>query len=234
MNVLAIGAHPDDLENSCGGTLAKLSRQGHRVFMVHVSNGDVGHRIIQPEELSAIRRAEAQKAGARINAEVISLDARDLYIRSEDMELRRRAVDAIRYARPDFIITHNPSDYMDDHNETSKLVFEASMAATINHYPSKHEFYEKLCPIYYMEPLSGVDSFPQEFVDISEDIETKIAMLSEHQSQLTWLLEHDNIDILDMARLMARFRGYQCGVMYAEGFTYCKQFHKIPVRRYLP
>ncbi|MDR0669004.1 MAG: PIG-L family deacetylase [Treponema sp.] len=234
MVVLAVGAHPDDLESACGGTLAKYSRLGNKVFMVHASNGNVGHRVIPPEELAAIRAEEARKAGALIGAEVIYLGGRDLYVRSEDMELRNKLVDIIRYSKPDIIITHNPDDYMDDHNETSKLVFEASMAATVTHLHTDHEFYGKLTPIYYMEKVAGINSSPTEFVDISEDIETKLKMLSQHESQLKWAKEHDNIDFLETARVFSRFRGYQCNVAYAEGFTYCMQFHKMPVKRYLP
>lgn len=234
MNVLAIGAHPDDLECSCGGTLAKYARLGHKVFMVHVANGNVGSRTIGPEELAKIRGEEARRGGAHIGAEVISMGASDLYVRSEDMALRNGLVDVIRYSRPEVIITHHPDDYMDDHNETSKLVFEASMAATVTNLETKHPYYGTLTPIYYMEPVAGIGSVPTEYVDISEDIETKIAMLAEHESQVQWLSDHDGMNVLETTRLMSRFRGYQCNVDYAEGFIYCMQYHKMPVRRYLP
>jgi LmbE family N-acetylglucosaminyl deacetylase len=234
MIVLAIGAHPDDLESSCGGTLAKFARLGNKVFMAHMSNGDVGHRIIPQDELASIRDEEAKKAGALIGAEVLYIGGKDLYVRSEDMELRNKTVDVIRYTKPDIIITHNPDDYMDDHNETSKLVFEASMAATVTHLHTENDGFWKLTPIYYMEKVAGINSFPTEYVDISEDIETKLNMLSQHQSQLKWAKEHDNIDFIETTRVFSRFRGYQCNVQYAEGFTYCMQFHKMPVKRYLP
>lgn len=54
MNVLAIGCHPDDLEIGCGGTLSAYVKQGHRVFMCHVANGDKGHAVIMPDELKEI------------------------------------------------------------------------------------------------------------------------------------------------------------------------------------
>lgn len=234
MNVLAIGAHPDDLETLCAGTLAKCVKRGDTVTMVHVGVGDAGHKVIPAKELIEMRAGEARAAGAMIGAEVVSLGERDLFIRSDNLATRDKIVDEIRRTQPDFIITHNPDDYMDDHNETSKLVYEATMAATVVHHETKYPAYMRLCPIFYMEPVAGINSFPEYFVDISDVIETKIGMLAQHKSQLVWLRDHDGIDILEKVRLMSAFRGYQCEVDYAEGFTCMKQFHKIPVQRFLP
>ena len=234
MRILAIGAHPDDLEMSCGGTLAKYARLGNCVFMVHAASGNVGHRVIPPDELTKIRRREAENAGALIGAETFWLGADDLHVRSENMELRNALVDIIRYVRPDIMITHNPNDYMDDHNETSKLVFEASMASTVTHLRTKHEHHDKLTPIYYMDPVAGIGSTPTEYVDISDDIDMKLKMVEAHASQIEWLKDHDNIDFRETTKLLSRFRGFQCNVQYAEGFTYCMQFGKMPSRRYLP
>ncbi len=58
MRVLAIAAHPDDIEISCAGTLARYKKMGWDVFMCHVSNGNQGHAVIMPDELRAIRRKE--------------------------------------------------------------------------------------------------------------------------------------------------------------------------------
>ena len=234
MNILAIGAHPDDLEMLCGGTLAKFAARGDSVFMVHVATGNVGHMAISPEELIYIRAREAEEAGALINAEVISLNESDLYVRSNDMKTRDKVVDVIRRVKPDIIITHNHQDYMDDHEETSRLVYEATMAATAPHHKTEYGHFNRLTPLYYMEPVAGVHSLPEEYVDISGFIDLKLDMLGKHESQHQWLKEHDNMDVLDLARTLARLRGYQCDVKYAEGFTHCKQYHKLSTRRLLP
>lgn len=234
MNILAIGAHPDDLEMQCGGTLAKYASLGHKVFMVHVSTGNVGHMVIPPEELIHIRADEARQAGALIGAEVISLGEMDLYVRSDNMETRDKVIDVIRLAKPDIIITHNPHDYMDDHEETSRLVFEAAMAATVPHQKTTHEHFGRLTPLYYIEPVAGVNSLPEEFVDITDFIDIKLKMLGCHISQHKWLKEHDSLDVLDLARTLSRLRGYQCDTGYAEGFTSCRQYHKLSTRRLLP
>ena len=61
MNILAIGCHPDDVEIACLGTLAKCVKRGDKVIVCHVSNGNLGHVIIPPDELAAIRKNEAKK-----------------------------------------------------------------------------------------------------------------------------------------------------------------------------
>ena len=64
MNILAIGCHPDDIEVSCAGTMAKYRQQGHHVIVCHVANGNLGHVVIEPEELRVMRREEGRRGGA--------------------------------------------------------------------------------------------------------------------------------------------------------------------------
>jgi len=235
MNVLAVGCHPDDLEIGCGGTLAKLAAQGHQVTMIHVANGNKGHKVIPPDELKEIRRQEAAAAGALIGAEVISLDVPDLAVKSDQDELVGELVRAIRRARPDFIITHPPEDYMKDHMEVSKAVFDASFAATVPHYGAgEEEAHHKVAPLFYMDTLAGVGFLPTEYVDISDHIETKIRMNDCHASQIKWLYEHDGIDFLDFVRTVSKFRGLQCGKPYAEGFRQCQAWPRLTTERLLP
>jgi len=234
MNVLAVGCHPDDLEISCSGTLAVLSKQGHRVTMCHVANGDKGHVVIQPDELSQIRAKEAQSAGALIGAEVVSLNIPDLQVKAENQAVIHALIRLIREVKPDFIITHNPEDYMVDHQEVSKAVYDASFSATVPHMLPDIPAHSSIVPIYYMDTLAGVNFLPEEYVDISEVIETKIAMNDSHHSQIDWLREHDNIDFLEFVRSCSRFRGLQSGVSYAEGFKRCQAWPRMTTKRLLP
>ncbi|QNK60158.1 PIG-L deacetylase family protein [Paenibacillus sp. PAMC21692] len=236
MNVLAVGCHPDDLEIGCGGTLAKLSALGHKVTMVHVANGDKGHKVIPQDELIAIRRLEAQAAGSLIGADVISLDVPDLLVKADHDELILKLVKVIRETKPDYIITHPPEDYMKDHMEVSKAVFDASFAATVPHYNNEagHDIHHKVAPIFYMDTLAGVGFLPTEYVDISDHIDVKIEMNNKHESQIKWLYEHDGIDFLDFVRTVSKFRGLQCGKAYAEGFTKCQAWPRLSAERLLP
>lgn len=234
MRVLAIGCHPDDVEIACAGTLIKCVKRGDKVITCHLSTGNLGHVIIPPDELTIIRREEARKAGALAGIEVISAGFNDLDMFSDNKKSRDAVVDVIKYADPDFIITHNPDDYMPDHVAASKLVFDASFAATLPNYRSKEPNPAKLVPIYYMDTLAGVNFVPDEFVDISKEIDLKLKMLECHESQIKWMRDHDGIDFPDMVKTCSRYRGYQCGAGYAEGYKMCKAYLKGTTKRLLP
>jgi LmbE family N-acetylglucosaminyl deacetylase len=143
-------------------------------------------------------------------------------------------VDIIKYANPDFIITHSPDDYMPDHTATSKLVFDACFTATLPNYHTKTEGAARLVPVYYMDTLAGVNFNPTEYVDVTPYIDKKLEMLECHESQVVWMRDHDNIDFPDMVKTCSRYRGYQCGVDYAEGFRQCQVYLKGTAKRLLP
>ncbi|MEG2939314.1 MAG: hypothetical protein RR829_03730, partial [Oscillospiraceae bacterium] len=140
----------------------------------------------------------------------------------------------IRKTRPDFIITHNPDDYMEDHVQTSKLVYEASFTSSVPHMYPENPGYDTVPPIYYMDTLAGVGFLPEEYVDVTDDIDTKLRALACHESQIKWMLEHDKIDFLEFVRSCSRFRGLQSGAQYAEGFRTCKAWPRQITKRLLP
>ncbi len=241
MNVLAIVAHPDDMEFCCAGTLSKCVKRGDRVICCHVSSGSLGSVSIPPEELRPMRAAEAKVAGALAGIEVIYGGFDDLEIYDNNKEARDRIVDVIRYANPDFIITHYPEDYMPDHTAVSRLVFDASFTATLPNYTDYPHVYSavdgepaKLCPIYYMTSEGGINFDPTEFVDVTDEMDLKIEMLKCHKSQIEWLSDHADSDSIDQLKYVGKFRGMQCGVEYAEAFTQCQAYLKGTTKRLLP
>ncbi len=215
--VLAVGAHPDDLEILCAGTLAKYARQGAQVVMAIATDGSAGHMIIPPRELADVRHTEARNAAAVIGAELDWLGFSDELI-FEDIATRLRFVEMIRMARPDLILTHDPGDYHPDHRAVSRLVFDASFVAGLPNVKTEHGAHPGVQPLYYFDTLSGAGFVPTEYVDVSETYEVKRKMLECHASQLAWLKDHDNIDMFDFIDVMTRSRGLQCGVVRAEGF----------------
>lgn len=233
MRVLAVGAHPDDLEILCAGTLAKFARRGDTVVMCYATNGNQGHFVIMPDELARIRHAEAQRATQVIGADFLWLDLPDQLV-EEDMPTRLKFIEMVRQARPDLVITHYPDDYIMDHQRVSRLVFEATFVATVAHVETGSPHHTKIPPIYYMDTLAGVDFLPEEYVDISDTLEIKKQMLSQHQSQVQWLQEHDKIDILEFMQTVARFRGLQAGATYAEGFRRLRAWGRVTCERLLP
>lgn len=113
----------------------------------------------------------------------------------------------------------------------SKLVFDASFAASVPHYETSVPGSSAVTPLYYMDTLAGVNFQPTEYVDISDTIALKIRMLEKHESQLLWMREHDGIDFAEFVRTCARFRGLQCSVAYAEAFTPCLAWPKLTTKR---
>lgn len=234
MNILAIGCHPDDLEIACFGTLSLYVKQGHNVFTCHVANGNLGHKVIKPEELRVIRRKEAQSAAELIGAKSFTIDVGDCTVESDVQEDVKKLIEVIRLTKPDLIITHDPADYMRDHIETNRLAFTSSFSATVTNIVTKSPEIEKIVPIYYMDTLAGVGFMPTEYVDISETMELKLEALACHESQIVWMREHDKIDFLDFVRTCSKFRGLQCSVPYAEAFRPCQVWPRITTKRLLP
>jgi len=233
MRILAVGAHPDDIELLCAGTLVKFKKRGDEIFMAYLCNGDKGHYEIKPPELARIREEEAKKSAKIIGAEIKGGFFGDFEI-YDTPDTRKKVADLIRLARPDLIITHHPDDYMVDHSMTSRIVISASFAATTPNYVTQHEFIPSIPPIIFMDTLAGVRFSPTDYVDISDVIEIKEKMLLCHQSQYKWLKEHDNIDYVEFMKNIASFRGRQCGVKYAEAFQVYQVWGRIRPERLLP
>jgi LmbE family N-acetylglucosaminyl deacetylase len=234
MNVLAIGCHPDDLEIACSGTLAKYVKQGHKVFMCHIANGNLGHAVIMPRELGLIRAKEAEKSAEIIGAEPINIDVDDMNVDSYNKDTLKKVIDVIRYTKPDLIITHNPDDYMKDHMEASRIAFNASFGSSIPHIETDHPSYDDIVPIFYMDTLAGINFIPTEYVDISDMIDLKLQALACHESQIKWMYEHDKIDFLDFVKTTSKFRGLQCRSAFAEGFRQCLAWPRVVTQRLLP
>jgi len=236
MNVLGIGSHPDDLEIGCGGTLAKYAKQGHKVFVCHVANGNLGHKEIRPEELLELRRKEAQAGAAALGAEWVDLGVAvgDSMVESHEKAVRDKLVEVIRRTDADVIITHNPDDYMRDHIQASNLACDASFCCTLPFLAQAAEAIEKFPPVFYMDTLAGIGFIPTEYVDITEEIEQKLEALACHRSQIDWMREHDHIDFLDFVRTCSKYRGLQSGCEYAEGFRQYAGWPRFRTQRLLP
>lgn len=229
LRILAIHAHPDDVEFQCAGTLALLKRSGHEITVATMTPGDCGSREFGPEEIAAIRRGEAQAAAALLGAEYVCLEFRDLSI-VVDNDAKRRVTEAIRRARPDIVLTAPPRDYMDDHEATSHLVRDACFNASCPNYATRQwepaPATERIPHLYYMDCVEGLDLWgepvaPHFYVDVSETFDLKARMLACHESQRAWLRAQHGIDEYVEAQLRwSRRRGEACGVAHAEGFRH--------------
>lgn len=227
LRVLAIHAHPDDVEFQCAGTLALLREAGHHVTIATMTPGDCGSAEHDADAIAAIRRDEARASAALIGAEYHCLEFRDLAIFNDD-DSRRRVTEVLRRTRPDIILTAPPVDYMVDHETTSLLVRDACFGAPCPNYATRQ--WEPAPPLariphlYFVDPLGGADRdgspVPVHFyVDVTRVFATKRAMLACHASQRQWLLRQHGID--EYLEAQARFgasRGGEAGVEKAEAF----------------
>jgi len=123
MNVLFVGAHPDDIETFCGGTAARYQERGDRLFFCVATNGNVGSSTIPPDEIAFIRRKEAQNGAAMVGAELIWLGFDDEFL-FDNRETRHSFINAFRIADPDVVFCHWRNDYNPDHSLSGYIVDE--------------------------------------------------------------------------------------------------------------
>ncbi len=233
MGVTADVAHPVDVEVDCSGHMARFVQLGAQAAICVCGGGSGGHMHMPPDELSRILEGEARKAAALIGAQFIWLGIPDGFI-IDNEDTRLAFTDAIRQARPDVIVTHAPEDYHPDHVMAGQLVFTASFLSGIPNIKTEHPAHLVVPPIYYMDTPTGKGFLPTEYVDITDTFAIKREMLACHESQLVWLRDHDNIDVLEFMEIQSRSRGLQCGVTYAEGFRQADVWPRTPPRRLLP
>jgi len=182
IRIIVFGAHPDDCDGMFGGTAIILSKMGHKVKFVSVTNGDAGHYEMGGGVLAKRCIAEAEEAGRRFRVEYTVLDNHDGEL-MPSLENRLKIIREIRNWKADVVITHQSSEYHPDHRYTSILVQDASyMVIVPNVAPDTPPL--KRNPVFL---YSGSDN-PDFAIDISDVLEQKIYAKSAHESQyFEWL-----------------------------------------------
>jgi LmbE family N-acetylglucosaminyl deacetylase len=204
MRVLAIGAHPDDIEIGCGGTLLKYAQHGHEVFLLVMTEGSGGGE-------GATRRVEQETAAAALQAARIYWGDYPDTALPLNRALIQRLEEIISEIRPSFIFVHYPDDTHQDHRHL------ATCTVTATRYSRNVLFYEG--------PTTQNFS-PSVFVDIESQLSGKIASLEAHASQVT-KTNIEGLNIVDIARSASHFRGIQGRVRNGEGFVPLRLFINI-------
>lgn len=221
--VLAIVSHPDDAELLCAGTLALLKDRGWQVVMATMTPGDGGTATLSREEISAIRKAEAAKAAALLDAPYHCLECNDIFVMYDKTTLLK-VIGLVREVRPRMVITMSPQCYMVDHEMTSKLVQTACFSAGVKNIETNSAAFHYIPHLYYADAMEGKDRLgqpvkPSMVVDISDKIDLKEAMLVCHASQREWLRAHHGMDeYVNAMRTSGAARGRSVGIAYGEGF----------------
>lgn len=225
--ILWIGAHPDDCEFMCAGTLIHLADRGHEIHIATMTPGDCGSMELPFEEIARVRLQEAEKAAKSIGAVYHCVGLQDLLI-FHNAEALRATTEVLRRVQPDIVFTQSPHDYMIDHEVASLLARTACFTGSM---PNFHTLAAPAAGrtsgipyLYYVDPMEMTDMFGQPvrasiYVDISATIDRKAEMLACHDSQRSWLkAQHGTDAYLDEMRHFGEIRGKEIGVAYAEGF----------------
>lgn len=224
--VLAVFPHPDDMEILCAGTLIRLRRLGWEVHVATMTAGDAGSATLPPAEIAAIRREEARRGAEAVGAASYRcLGFGDLTL-VFDNPSRRKVAGLLREVDPSLVFTTPPSDYMFDHEVTSRLVRDACFNAPIRNYEAEGKAGPSSCVpyLYYTDPVEGIDLYGDPapvtcIVDISGVIEGKADALKCHDSQRSWLRQqHGMDDYINSMRAWSARRGREIGADYGEGF----------------
>ena len=201
--VVVVGAHPDDPESSCGGTIARYTDLGHEVAVLYLTRGEAGIRGKTGAEAAAIRTAEAQKACDILKARAVFAGQVDG--QTEINDARYDAFRALLDAeKPDVALIPWPIDYHRDHRVAAMLAYDA--------WERGGRHFE----LYYSEVDLGGETKnfqPTHYVDISAVVERKRLACLAHDSQ-----NHGGF-YARYHETMQRFRGLECGRQAAEAFV---------------
>jgi N-acetylglucosamine malate deacetylase 1 len=227
LNVLALFAHPDDVEFLAAGTLIHLSERGAKIHLATMTAGDCGSTILAPAKISRIRRREAVNAARLIGASYTCLGEKDLKI-FYDRRTLAKVMELVRRADPALVLTHSPQDYMVDHQTTSRLCQSACFGAMAPNFSTSARHPAKavraIPHLYYAQPFGGKDILgtairSSVFVDITNTLARKEQMLTCHESQRAFLRAQQEIeDTVSLMRQMAAHAGQEAGFERAEGF----------------
>jgi bacillithiol biosynthesis deacetylase BshB1 len=216
VDVLAFGAHPDDIELGCGGTLVALARRGYRFGLCDLTRGEAGTRGT-PET----RAGEALRAAAILGAAFrVTLDLGDGSLRT-DRAAELEVIGVVRRARPRLVLSPWESDRHPDHVRTSRLVTEASWYAGLASLRTGDAAHRPQQVVYFPSSFVAAPAF---LVDVTAAFETKLEAIRAYRSQF-----HDpeasgpetfvsTKGFLDGITARAQAFGRIIGVPYAEGF----------------
>lgn len=204
LRILALGAHPDDIEAGCGGTLIKYAQSGHRIFLMVLTAGEQGAG-------RGVRMREQQQAAKCLRAEKLYWGGYPDTKLLVEPRLIQKVERVVREVEPHFIFVHFHDDTHQDHRHL------AVSTVTATRYTKNVMFYEG--------PTTQNFS-PTVFVDIDAVLKGKIEALEAHESQIK-KTNIEGLTIVDIIRSSAHFRGIQGRVKNAEGFVPLRLFINI-------
>ncbi|TET34036.1 MAG: bacillithiol biosynthesis deacetylase BshB1 [Planctomycetota bacterium] len=224
LDVLAFGAHPDDVELACGGTVIKLARQGYRTGVVDLTKGEMGTRgTPEDREQEAATSAEVMGLAVRKNLEIP-----DAHVTVSE-EAKKKVVSAIREYRPRVVLCPYIENRHPDHSYTGQLVIDAAFLAGLGKLDTGHEPFRPEKVIFYMPHYKLSPTF---IVDITEHFEDKMKAVGCYSSQFhndkskepeTYI---SSPEFMDMLVTKMKYFGTLIGKTYGEQF-FLRDFMEI-------
>jgi len=222
--VVVVHAHPDDTEAWCAGTLKLLKNKGYKIVIATLTAGGMGGIGSDEQTTIDIRREEARKAAAVLDADYICFEGRDGYLfDTEDLRLKVTAL--VRKYKAGIVMTHLPMDYHVDHRVTCNIVEAATIVASLPNVPIDEAPLEVTPLLYHTAPLTLTDPIgapiasPHFFVDVSQVMDTKREMLQYHESQQHLMKHmHKMDDFFGLIYQGNKDYGKMVGTDYAEVF----------------
>ena len=221
IDVLAIGAHPDDIELACGGTIAKLVKQGYGVALADVTQGEMGTRGTKE-----IRAREAEEAARILGVKT----RRNLRIPDGNVVLNKanvqKLVVLIRELKPTIMIIPHSIERHPDHVHTHHLCKEAWYYAGLQKLKTAHHGAKQSAhrPHHYFEFMQWHEFESSFIVDISDSYDSKMKAIRAHTSQFFNPLSKDpetklsSPEFLETIETRAKYYGQRIGVKYGEPF----------------
>ena len=204
MNILAIGAHPDDIEFGCGGTLIKYAQKGYNVFLMILTRGQMGGdgKVREKEQIAScdILRSKEVFFGEYTDTKL-----------PLDQGVIQSIEKVLKTVKPEFIFVN----YFDDTHQDHRHLAQATLSAT-----------RYIRNVLFYEVPTTQNFIPNVFVDIENTIEDKMDALKAHNSQVL-RTNIEGLPITEMAKSSANFRGTQGRVKYAEGFISVRLFINV-------
>lgn len=195
MKILALGAHPDDIEYGCGGTFLKFARKGMDIYFMVLTKGEFGGdpKTREKEQEEAMKLLGVKKIfwGGYIDTE---LPSERIVITKID--------EVIEEVKPDEVYVN----YIEDIHQDHRMLAECTLAAT--RYVKR---------VFFYEDYTSINFEPDIFVDIEDVLEEKQKLIQVYSSQVDKAYP-TKLDMVESVKAIANFRGFQGKVKYAEGF----------------
>jgi len=224
--VLAAAAHPDDIEFMMAGTMVLLAQAGFELHYLNIGNGSCGTAVHSREEIIAIRTEEAREAARSIGAVFHPPYVDDIDIYYERTLLTKLGA-LVREVKPTILLLQSPQDYMEDHQNSTRLMVSAAFCRGMRNFPTDPPRDPVADPValYHASPYGLCDQIcqpvrPDLYVDVSDVIGRKRDMLACHRSQKEWLDHSQGLDsyLITMTEMCAEVGRLSGRFEYAEGW----------------